>query len=76
MVFVIQTHITPSSGTYGNFEIMPLLCPGGFNTCTTTLDARERLRKPNTDGTLASYAPKPRSSAQYQMHIPATLHRP
>ena len=37
-------------GTYGNFEIMPLLCPDGFDTCTTTLDARQRLRKPNTDG--------------------------
>lgn len=37
-------------GTYGNFEIMPLLCPGGFDTCTTTLESRERLRKPNTDG--------------------------
>ena len=39
------------TGTYGNFEIMPLLCPGGFNTCTTTLAARERLRKPDSDGT-------------------------
>jgi len=29
---------------------MPLLCPGGFNTCSTTLAARQRLRKPNTDG--------------------------
>lgn len=37
-------------GTYGNFEIMPLLCPDGFDTCTTTLAARERLRKNNTDG--------------------------
>lgn len=37
-------------GTYGNFEIMPLLCPGGFDTCTTTLLARERFRKNNTDG--------------------------
>lgn len=34
---------------------MPLLCPGGFDTCTTTLDARERLRKPYTDGTLVLY---------------------
>jgi hypothetical protein len=29
---------------------MPLLCPGGFDTCTTTLLARERYRKNNTDG--------------------------
>ena len=28
---------------------MPLLCPNGFNTCTTTLEARERFRKNNTD---------------------------
>ncbi|KAJ6629531.1 glycoside hydrolase family 92 protein [Mycena sp. CBHHK59/15] len=38
-----------SLGTYGNFEIMPLLCPHGFDTCTTSLASRERLRKPNTD---------------------------
>ncbi|KAF7289322.1 Glycoside hydrolase family 92 protein [Mycena indigotica] len=38
-----------SLGTYGNFEIMPLLCPGGFDTCTTRLAARQRKRKPNTD---------------------------
>ncbi|KAJ7451768.1 glycoside hydrolase family 92 protein [Mycena galericulata] len=38
-----------SLGTYGNFEIMPLLCPGGFDKCTTSLAARERLRKLNTD---------------------------
>lgn len=37
-------------GTYGNFEIMPLMCPDGFDTCTTRLDDRERLRKNNTDG--------------------------
>ena len=43
-------HLFSWLGTYGNFEIMPLLCPGGFNTCTTTLAARQRLRKPNTDG--------------------------
>ncbi|GLB37025.1 putative glycoside hydrolase family 92 protein [Lyophyllum shimeji] len=44
-----------SLGTYGNFEIMPLLCPGGFNTCTTTLAARERLRKLNTDDASPGY---------------------
>ncbi|KAJ7881413.1 glycoside hydrolase family 92 protein [Mycena leptocephala] len=38
-----------SLGTYGNFEIMPLLCPNGFDTCTTRLAARQRLRKLNTD---------------------------
>ncbi|CAK5281274.1 unnamed protein product [Mycena citricolor] len=38
-----------SLGTYGNFEIMPLLCAGGFDNCTTRLAARERLRKPHTD---------------------------
>jgi hypothetical protein len=40
-----------SPGTYGNFEIMPLLCPHGFETCTTTLAARERYRMNDTDGT-------------------------
>ncbi|KAH9484970.1 putative secreted glycosidase [Psilocybe cubensis] len=44
-----------SLGTYGNFEIMPLLCPGGFNTCTTTLAARQRLRKNNTDDASPGY---------------------
>lgn len=34
---------------------MPLLCPGGFDTCTTTLAARERLRKNNTDGSSICY---------------------
>ncbi|KAJ7091865.1 glycoside hydrolase family 92 protein [Mycena belliarum] len=38
-----------SLGTYGNAEIMPLLCPKGFDTCTTSLASRERFRKPNTD---------------------------
>ncbi|CCL98662.1 uncharacterized protein FIBRA_00664 [Fibroporia radiculosa] len=38
-----------SLGTYGNFEIMPLLCPGGYETCTVRLDDRERYRKNNTD---------------------------
>lgn len=42
-------------GSYGSFEIMPLLCPDGFDTCTTTLEARERLRKRNTDGTTHSH---------------------
>jgi hypothetical protein len=37
-------------GSYGNFEIMPLICPGGFNTCTPNLAGRERLRMDNTDG--------------------------
>ncbi|KAH7913252.1 glycoside hydrolase family 92 protein [Hygrophoropsis aurantiaca] len=44
-----------SLGTYGNFEIMPLLCPGGFETCTTTLLARERFRKNNTDDAYPGY---------------------
>ena len=39
-----------SLGTYGNFEVMPLLCPNGFDTCTTRLADRQRLRKSNSDG--------------------------
>ncbi|OBZ71008.1 hypothetical protein A0H81_09134 [Grifola frondosa] len=42
-------------GTYGNFEILPLLCPDGFDTCTTTLDSRERFRKNNTDDASPGY---------------------
>ncbi|EMD37640.1 glycoside hydrolase family 92 protein [Gelatoporia subvermispora B] len=44
-----------SLGTYGNFEIMPLLCPHGFDTCTTSLDARERFRLNNTDDASPGY---------------------
>ncbi|EIM82754.1 glycoside hydrolase family 92 protein [Stereum hirsutum FP-91666 SS1] len=44
-----------SLGTYGNFEIMPLMCPDGFDTCTTRLDDRERLRKNNTDEASPGY---------------------
>ncbi|EAU91164.2 glycosyl hydrolase [Coprinopsis cinerea okayama7 len=44
-----------SLGTYGNFEVMPVLCPGGFETCTTSLNARQRLRKPFTDDGAPGY---------------------
>ncbi|KIM83325.1 glycoside hydrolase family 92 protein [Piloderma croceum F 1598] len=44
-----------SLGTYGNFEIMPLLCPDGFETCTTTLAARERYRMNDTDDAYPGY---------------------
>ncbi|KAM5540286.1 hypothetical protein V8D89_006105 [Ganoderma adspersum] len=44
-----------SLGTYGNFEIMPLLCPGGFDTCTVLLADRERFRKNNTDDAYPGY---------------------
>ncbi|KAF9227212.1 glycoside hydrolase family 92 protein [Gyrodon lividus] len=44
-----------SLGSYGNFEVMPLLCPDGFNTCATTLLARERYRKNNTDDAYPGY---------------------
>ncbi|KAI0687903.1 glycoside hydrolase family 92 protein [Cytidiella melzeri] len=44
-----------SSGSYGNFEIMPMLCPGGFDTCTTSLEARETFRKNNTDDAYPGY---------------------
>jgi hypothetical protein len=29
---------------------MPLICPGGFDTCTPNLAGRERLRMNDTDG--------------------------
>ncbi|KAG1871275.1 glycoside hydrolase family 92 protein [Suillus subalutaceus] len=44
-----------SLGTYGNFEVMPLLCPSGFDTCTTTLQARERYRKNDSDDAYPGY---------------------
>ncbi|KAH9935721.1 glycoside hydrolase family 92 protein [Fomitopsis serialis] len=44
-----------SSGTYGNFEIMPLLCPDGFETCAVRLDDRLRYRKNNTDEAYPGY---------------------
>jgi hypothetical protein len=37
------------SGSYGNFEVMPLICDKGFYGCTTTLNSRLRLRKNKTD---------------------------
>ncbi|KAI5120307.1 hypothetical protein M0805_005811 [Coniferiporia weirii] len=44
-----------SLGSYGNFEIMPLICPFGFHTCTTTLQTRASLRKNNTDDASPGY---------------------
>ncbi|KAH8994062.1 glycoside hydrolase family 92 protein, partial [Lactarius akahatsu] len=45
-----------SLGTYGNFEIMPLICPGGFDSCAPNLrGGRERLRKNNIDDATPGY---------------------
>ncbi|KII92737.1 glycoside hydrolase family 92 protein [Plicaturopsis crispa FD-325 SS-3] len=44
-----------SLGTYGNFEIMPMTCEGGFETCQTILTERERYRKNNTDDAYPGY---------------------
>ncbi|KAJ3881128.1 glycoside hydrolase family 92 protein [Lentinula edodes] len=44
-----------SLGTYGNFEIMPMTCSGGFNTCATMLSDRETFRKNNTDDASPGY---------------------
>ncbi|KAF5338528.1 hypothetical protein D9611_013248 [Ephemerocybe angulata] len=44
-----------SLGTYGNFEVMPVLCPYGFKTCATTLQARIRKRKNHTDDAAPGY---------------------
>jgi putative alpha-1,2-mannosidase len=38
------------SGSYGNFEVMPLICKDGFDSCTTSLETRLRHRKNKTDG--------------------------
>ncbi|KAF8971120.1 glycoside hydrolase family 92 protein [Flammula alnicola] len=61
-----------SLGTYGNFEIMPLLCPRGFDTCTTTLAARERLRMNNTDGVCISWIFSLTLNNSIQMEATAT----
>jgi hypothetical protein len=50
LVYIFLDRIHLNTGTYGNFEIMPLICPGGFYSCPTTLLARERYRKNYTDG--------------------------
>ncbi|KAI0298528.1 glycoside hydrolase family 92 protein [Russula brevipes] len=44
-----------SLGSYGNFEIMPLICPGGFYACKPNLAGRERLRMVNTDDASPGY---------------------
>ncbi|KAF5380259.1 hypothetical protein D9757_008192 [Collybiopsis confluens] len=44
-----------SLGTYGNFEIMPMTCPEGFETCATKLVDRETFRKNNTDDASPGY---------------------
>ncbi|KIY50865.1 glycoside hydrolase family 92 protein [Fistulina hepatica ATCC 64428] len=46
---------TGASGSYGNFAVMPLLCPDGFETCATRYAARERLRQPYSDDGYPGY---------------------
>ncbi|TRM61596.1 glycoside hydrolase family 92 protein [Schizophyllum amplum] len=46
---------TGASGDYGNFPVMPLLCPDGFSTCTTSFTTRQRYRKPDTDDGAPGY---------------------
>jgi len=44
-----------SLGTYGNFEIMPVECPSGFESCPTRIADRLRLRKNFTDDASPGY---------------------
>lgn len=45
-----------SLGSFGNFESMPVVCPGNdFAACPTTLDARKRLRMPGMDYATPGY---------------------
>ncbi|KAL1694850.1 glycoside hydrolase family 92 protein [Schizophyllum commune] len=46
---------TGASGDYGNFAVMPLLCPSGFATCGTSWNNRQRYRKANTDDGAPGY---------------------
>ncbi|EEB97581.1 hypothetical protein MPER_03070 [Moniliophthora perniciosa FA553] len=43
-----------SSGSYGNFEVMPMTCDS-FKNCTTKLTDRQRLRQLNTDDAYPGY---------------------
>ncbi|GJJ06144.1 hypothetical protein Clacol_000333 [Clathrus columnatus] len=43
------------TGSYGNFEIMPMFCPGGFDTCLTKVEDRLRFRQPDTDDASPGY---------------------
>ncbi|MBW0583679.1 hypothetical protein O181_123394, partial [Austropuccinia psidii MF-1] len=36
-------------GSYGNFEIMPVICPDGFNSCPTWNTGRTKYRVPGSD---------------------------
>lgn len=45
-----------SLGSFGNFESMPVVCPGNdFSACPTTLDARKRWRMPGEDYATPGY---------------------
>lgn len=45
-----------SSGSYGNFETMPVTCrDNNFDLCPTTLDNRGRLRLPEKDAAEPGY---------------------
>lgn len=45
-----------SLGSFGNFESMPVVCPGNdFASCPVTLDARKRLRTPGLDYATPGY---------------------
>lgn len=43
-----------SSGSYGNFESLPVVCDT-FESCTVTLDARKRPRKAGLDAASPGY---------------------
>ncbi|KAE8228990.1 hypothetical protein CF326_g6056, partial [Tilletia indica] len=45
-----------SHGSFGNFGVMPLICQDGqFDKCTTTVDARKRMRANGKDAAWPGY---------------------
>ncbi|KAE8230677.1 hypothetical protein CF326_g4317 [Tilletia indica] len=45
-----------SDGSFGNFGVMPVVCQGGhFDKCTTTVDARKRMRAKGKDAAWPGY---------------------
>ncbi|SRR5258707_15581550 len=49
---------------------MPLICPGGFDTCTPNLAGRERLRMNDTDGKPIACVLESNLISRTEMHLP------
>ncbi|EGG07512.1 family 92 glycoside hydrolase, partial [Melampsora larici-populina 98AG31] len=47
--------IGSAPGSYGNFEIMPMRCPQGLDTCNTTVEERMKYRAAGSDEAAPGY---------------------